>query len=262
MIFVDFMMDSETREPAIVLTIAGSDSGGAAGLQADLKTLTQLGIYGMSVVTVVTAQNSQEISAAHPIPKDMVIAQLKSVLSDYGAAVIKTGFIGRADLILRDGKPDFLVVDPVLVNHKGASMFPSNVTRAYQKLLLPMADLVTPNKAEAMLLSGLSEDNDALHSLHALGCNWVLLKGKRIGGEIFDVLSDGRRLFEFRSPYLDTQNTHGSGDTLSAAICAFLAQGRTVPEAVESAHAFTHAAIKGAVKWQLGSGHGPLDLLH
>ena len=262
------MKDRDSREPAIVLTIAGSDSGGAAGIQADLKTLTRLGIYGMSVVTAVTAQNSLEVEVVHPIPSEIVLAQLRSVLSDYGASVIKTGFIGRADLIealaqaLRDRKPDFLVVDPVLVNHTGASMFSPKVTRAYQEYLLPIADLVTPNMAEAKLLIGLSENHDLSQTLQAYGSSWMLVKGKRIGNEIVDVLSDGRRTYNFRSPYLETQNTHGSGDTLSAAICAYLTRGLTVPEAVEGAHAFTHAAIQGAASWKLGGGHGPLDLLH
>ena len=264
------MNDYSAEEPAKVLTIAGSDSGGAAGLQADLKTFTRLGAYGMSVVTAVTAQNSLRVEAVHPLPIDFVLAQLQAVLSDYGVAAAKTGFIGRAELVealarqLAHFRLQNLVVDPVLVNHQGHSMFPPAVTQAYAAHLLPLAELVTPNLEEAALFTGDSipgvpEMTAAALAIHALGPRWVLLKGGREGSKIVDILTDGRQTWTLSSAFLDTENTHGSGDTLSAAVCALLAQGRPMLDAVKSAHAFTAAAIQGAAGWQLGAGHGPIN---
>ena len=161
--------------PPLVLTIAGSDSGGAAGLQADLKTFAALDAYGMSAVTVVTAQNSQRVQQAHVLTPELVTAQIDAVLSDYGAAAIKTGFIGSVDLIasiaerLRHwqtvGQP-FILVDPVLVNHRAEPMFTPSVTAAYREHLFPLADLVTPNRHEAALLTGLDQwpEDEALPS--------------------------------------------------------------------------------------------------
>lgn len=263
------------NEPAKVLTIAGSDSGGAAGLQADLKTFTALGVYGMSVVTAVTAQNSLRVEGVHPIPAEFVIAQIAAVLADYGAASIKTGFIGRADTIQsiagelerykRDGR-FYLVVDPVLVDHKSESMFPKSVAMAYAKYLLPLADLVTPNLAEAKLFTGLPVTSLAsmetvAKRIHTLGSQWVLVKGARSGSSVVDLLFDGRKALLLRSPFVDSPNTHGSGDTLSAATCAFLAQGLTMVEAISRARDFTLDAIRGAIHWKLGGGHGPLNHL-
>lgn len=262
-------------EPAKVLTIAGSDSGGAAGLQADLKTFTALGVYGMSAITAVTAQNSLRVEGVHHIPAEFVTAQIEAVLVDYGASAVKTGFIGRAKTIqsiasqLEKHKRNghfHVVVDPVLVDHKGESMFPANITKAYAQYLLPLADLVTPNLAEAKLFTGLPVTSLATmetvaRCIHDLGSRWVLVKGARSGSKLVDLLFDGRKALLFRSPFVDTPNTHGSGDTLSAAICAFLAQGSTMVEAVERARDFTLAAIRGSIHWQLGSGHGPLNHL-
>lgn len=257
------------RPPAKVLTIAGSDSGGAAGLQADLKTWAALGVYGMSVLTVVTAQNSVVVTAVHPLPADFVAAQLDAVLSDYGAAAVKTGFIGRIDLIstiaakLRQYQLMNIIIDPVLVDHKGQSMFPPEVTQAYIAHLLPLADLLTPNRREAELLTGqpvqsVAEMETAVTHLHALGPQNVLLKGGRDGDERVDLFFDGRSISQLRTKQIDTANTHGSGDTLSAAVCAFLAQGMGMETAVHQAHQFTLQAIRRAAHWQLGRGHGPV----
>jgi hydroxymethylpyrimidine kinase/phosphomethylpyrimidine kinase len=262
-------------EPAKVLTIAGSDSGGAAGLQADLKTFSALGVYGMSVVTAVTAQNSMSVAGVHFLPPDFVTAQIKSVLSDYGAMAIKTGFIGHKELIrsiaglLTDYKASgnhkvFVVVDPVLVNHRGETMFDPGVAQAYQTHLLPLADLVTPNLAEAELLSGrkltgLAMIESALPVIHSFGSRWVLVKGRRSGVEMVDLLYNGQDISLIRSPYYETENTHGSGDTLSAAICSYLARGKKMASAVEKAIKFTSLAIGRAKNWRLGDGHGPLN---
>jgi hydroxymethylpyrimidine kinase/phosphomethylpyrimidine kinase len=253
-----------------VLTIGGSDSGGAAGLQADLKTFAALGVYGMSVVTVVTAQNSVAVSAVHPLPAAFVDAQLEAVLSDYGAAAVKTGFIGSTDVVQVIGRvlggyaqvP--LVVDPVLVNHRGEAMFSDDVVEAYRHHLLPQADLVTPNRREAELLAGVPLNNlgemaTAAGDIHRLGAAAVLITGFRDGNDMVDLLFDGRESQTLHAPWIETSNTHGSGDTLSAAIATFLAQGMPMPEAVAQARRFTHAAIAAAVAWRLGAGHGPVN---
>ncbi len=254
---------------AKVLSIAGSDSGGAAGLQADLRTWAALRVYGMSVVTAVTAQNSLSVTAVHPIPPDFVAQQLDAVLSDYGAAAVKTGFLGRAAVIetaaakLRQYAPEFVVIDPVLVNHRGEAMFAPDVTQAYINRLFPLADLVTPNRCEAKLLTGLTmktiaEMETAVRRLHALGPRHVLLKGGRQGGQMVDVFYDGRTLTHLTAPHIETANTHGSGDTLSAAVCAFLAKGEEMGAAARHAHQFIQRAIGQGAAWQLGAGHGPV----
>jgi hydroxymethylpyrimidine kinase/phosphomethylpyrimidine kinase len=259
-----------TVEPVKVLTIAGSDSGGAAGLQADLKTFSALGAYGMSVVTVVTAQNSRRVRAAMSLPADLVESQLRAVFDDYGARAVKTGFIGQVALIERIAttlefyRPPFVVVDPVLVDHKGRAMFSPAVTQAYRDSLLPLADLVTPNLAEAALLSGRpvtsqSELMAAASALLSLGPKAVLTKGLIEGDEMVDVLSGVAETSLYRRPVIDTGNTHGSGDTLAAAICVFLAQGQGMQAAVEGGLRYTEAAIRRAAGWRLGEGHGPLS---
>jgi len=269
------MAGERRREPVKVLTIAGSDSGGAAGLQADLKTFAALGVYGICAITVVTAQNSLRVAGVHPIPADFIADQINAVLTDYGTAAAKTGFIGRPDAIelIADRLDTFkktasspcpVVVDPVLVNHEGQSLFPPAVTQAYLEHLLPLTFVITPNKAEARLLSGqdvktLREMETAAQTIHARGPEWVLIKGGREGTEMVDLLYDGQETYEFRAPFIPSPNTHGSGDTLSAAICAYLAKGSPAIEAVELAHQFTQKAIRGATEWRLGGGHGPVS---
>ena len=259
-------------EPVKLLTIGGSDSGGAAGIQADLKTWTVLGGYGMSAVTAVTAQNSLTVQDVAWMTPHFVQSQLEAVLSDYGATAVKTGFLGRAELIitisamLQKYKLAHIVIDPVLVNHRGQSMFPDEVRQVYLAYLLPLADLVTPNLGEtAVLLQTSSIDSyaklrRAATRLHEIGAKNVLIKGFHDGDDLVDVLFDGQTFTDFRQPHLETENTHGSGDTLSAAICAFLAQGLPLAEAISQAQQFTHNAIQRATNWQFGGGHGPLAL--
>jgi len=269
-------MDHETVQeenvatPVGVLTIAGSDSGGAAGLQADLKTFAALGVYGMSVVTVVTAQNSVDVAGVQAIPADFVALQIDTVLRDYSVAAVKTGFTGRVNTItaiaaeLRRYAAPHIVVDPVLVNHRGAAMFPATVAAAYREQLFPLAQLITPNYKEAALLTGRTINNvddlvPAANALLATGAEAVLVTGFPAGAEIIDVfcLSEGTQAF--RQPHIATENLHGSGDTLSAAVAAFLAQGYGLSSAVQSARAFTRAAIAHAAGWRMGGGHGPLN---
>ena len=257
-------------DPAILLTIGGSDSGGAAGVQADLKTWTALGGYGMSVLTAVTAQNSQTVQDIVWMAPHFVQAQMEAVLSDYGATAVKTGFLGQAALViavsatLQKYKPANVVIDPVLVNHRGQMMFPDLVRQLYLAYLLPLADLVTPNLMEtAVLLQTSSIDSygrmrRAAARLHEVGTKSVLIKGFRDGKEMVDMLFDGVQFTDFRQPIIETSNTHGSGDTLSAAVSAFLAQGEKMETAVALAQQFTHKAIQRATNWRLGKGHGPL----
>jgi len=246
-----------------LLTIAGSDSGGAAGLQADLKTWAALGaeglsLYGMSAITAVTAQNSVRVAAVHYLPPDFVAAQIDAVLSDYGAAGIKTGFLGRIEIIETvadrlsywreklQPRP-VIIIDPVLVNYRGEAMFGPEVAAAYRQLLFPLADLVTPNAAEAALL-GIRDDATP-----------ALVKGLRRSDEIIDAFWDCHDWTELPQSRIDTINTHGSGDTLSAAVCAFAALGNDWLDAIRRAQAFTHAAIRRGAGRRIGAGHGPLE---
>lgn len=254
--------------PLRLLAIGGSDSGGAAGIQADLKTFSALGAYGMSALTVVTAQDSRRIAAAHYLSPTLVSAQIDVVLNDYGADGIKTGFVGRSDLLqaIAAALAPFshlpLLVDPVLVNHHGEGMFPPDTTVAYRRHLFPLATLITPNRREAEILSGLVVDGvDAgivvaqhLRAIHSVP--W-LLKGIPDDDDLVDILHDGQ-ITLFRAPRQQTNNTHGSGDTLSAGILTYLAQGDPLRQAIAAAHAFTQQAIRAAIPWQFTHGHGPL----
>lgn len=257
--------------PFPLLTIAGSDSGGAAGLQADLKTWAAFGsrVYGMSAVTAVTAQNSERVAAVHYLPPAMVAAQIDAVLSDYGAAAVKTGFLGRVDIIeavtgrlayWREWSTlrPFIVIDPVLVNHRGEAMFGPEVAAAYRELLFPLADLVTPNATEAALLEMTSDERRMTSSGSGIGASRVLIKGVSRGDQIIDIYRDGREWVELPQPRIDTINTHGSGDTLSAAVCAYRVMGHEWPDAIRRAQVFVHAAIRRGAGWRLGAGHGPL----
>jgi len=255
--------------PNKLLTIAGSDSGGAAGLQADLRAWAVLGAYGMSAVTAVTAQNSLTVKAVKFMPPDFIAEQLDTVLSDYGADAAKTGFLGRVDVIktaaakLKLFTVPHVVVDPVLVNHRGESMFPPEVTQAYIHHLLPLAELVTPNLAEAGLLVDLevrtlAEAETAVRHLHNLGPKNILIKRILHKNQFIDLFFDGKQMIQLKTAVLDTKNTHGSGDTLSAAVCAFLARGDDIETAVRQAQQFTATAIRNASTWKFSSGHGPI----
>ncbi len=256
-------------EPHKLLTIGGSDSGGAAGIQADLRTFAALGAYGMSVLTVVTAQDSVGVRRVHELPVDMVLAQLDAVLDDYGADAVKTGFLGAAARVeaiaaaLNRRPPRPLVVDPVLVDHRGAAMFPPDVTVATRRALLPLATLITPNRHEAGLLTGLvvtdlATAREAAARLREQGARAVLIKGIPEGSDVVDLLQAEAAPQTWRARRLATANTHGAGDTYAAACATFLAAGADLATAVARAHAFVQAAIAAGAAWQLGAGHGPV----
>ncbi|MCO5194453.1 MAG: bifunctional hydroxymethylpyrimidine kinase/phosphomethylpyrimidine kinase [Anaerolineae bacterium] len=259
---------NSTPQPTKLLSVGGSDSGGAAGIQADLKTWTVLGVYGMSALTAVTAQNSLTVAGVQFAAPDFLALQIRTVLDDYGADGIKTGFIGRIDLIHAIAQalqhvtcP--IIVDPILVNHRGEAMFSAEIAIAYRTHLFPLAHLITPNRHEAALLTGkplltVEDAERAVRQLSLAAATAVLLTGVPEAGNILDLLAVSGEVVRFSAETIPTRNTHGSGDTLSAAIATYLAQGDDLTTAINRARAFTQAAIRAAADWQLGAGHGPL----
>ncbi|WP_309643591.1 bifunctional hydroxymethylpyrimidine kinase/phosphomethylpyrimidine kinase [Phenylobacterium sp.] len=252
-----------------VLIIAGSDSGGGAGIQADIKTVTALGGYAATAITAVTVQNTLGVTGVHPIPVDVVEAQARAVLDDIGADAIKTGMLGdvamveavAAILAHAGGVP--AVIDPVMVAKGGASLLASEAISAVRALMVPRAGLLTPNAPEAEALTGLTvTTTDDLRRagevLLKLGARAVLMKGGHIdGATVVDVLmtSDGETTFE--GERIETRHTHGTGCTLASACAAGLAQGMSLTEAVARAWAYVHEAMRRAPGF--GAGHGPLD---
>ncbi len=258
---------------ARVLIVAGSDSGGGAGIQADIKTVTALGGYAATAVTALTAQNSLGVDAVHAVPADFVARQMETVLSDIGADCIKTGMLQSAAIVdvvaaLIDqwvpGKP--LVVDPVMVSTSGDRLVAPDAEAAIANRLLPMATMVTPNIPEAVALTGLAIEtvDDMIRAARALldlGPDAVLLTGGHLeGDEIFDVLANRDGDETFSSPRLATRHTHGTGCTLASAIATGIAQGLPLRDAIVRARAFVHQAILTAPG--LGKGHGPLNHGH
>ncbi|OEU47024.1 MAG: bifunctional hydroxymethylpyrimidine kinase/phosphomethylpyrimidine kinase [Desulfobacterales bacterium S3730MH5] len=251
-----------------ILTIAGSDSGGGAGIQADLKTITLLGGFGMSVVTALTAQNTLGVAGIHPVPPEFIGQQLDAVLSDIGADAVKTGMLFNADAI--DVAADRLsifgikkiVVDPVMVAKGGDVLLVQEARETLVARLIPMALVVTPNIPEAEVLTNKSirsEDDihDAARIIHAMGARYVLIKGGHLDGPATDYLYDGNNLFKYSKARIDTPHTHGTGCVYSAAIATNLAMELGIKEAIERAKDFIHAAIRFSVP--LGKGHGPTN---
>ena len=251
-----------------ILTIAGSDSGGGAGIQADLKTITVLGGYGMSAITAVTAQNSIGVQGVHPIPVDFIKLQMKSVLSDFGADAAKTGMLASPEIVtavaeqLKHYRVEQLVVDPVMVAKSGDILLNKAAQVTVREVLLPMAYVVTPNLPEASVLCGflvndLNTMKAAAKKIHELGPPYVLVKGGHLVGDAVDILFDGEGFQTYQSPRLNNRNTHGTGCTFSAALATFLAQGMTVPKAVSESKRFITRAI--ALGLDLGAGCGPTN---
>jgi hydroxymethylpyrimidine/phosphomethylpyrimidine kinase len=254
----------------IVLTIAGSDSGGGAGIQADLKTAAAFGVYGMSVITSVTAQNTVGVQGIHDLPPEFVALQLDSVLSDIGAHAAKTGMLSNREIIrvvadrLRRYAVPHLVVDPVMVAKSGDPLLREDAQQALVEEILPLAEVVTPNIPEAEVLTGLKirtldEMKEAARRIHELGPKNVLIKGGHLPGEAIDVLWDGQVFREYPAPRLDRKHTHGTGCTYSAAIASCLARGLPVPRAVAVAKKYVTRAIAEGLA--IGSAHGPVNHL-
>jgi hydroxymethylpyrimidine/phosphomethylpyrimidine kinase len=250
-----------------VLTIAGSDSCGGAGIQADLKTMLALGVHGMSVLCAVTAQNSLGVQDFWDLPPEAVTAQLDSVLSDIAVAAVKTGMLASAAVagVVADALAGLdvpLVVDPVAVSKHGDSLLAPGAGDAVRAKLLPLATVVTPNLDEAELLTGIhAEDEagmlDAARAIAGLGPRWVLLKGGHLRGDPVDLLFDGRRAWRFPGERVATAHTHGTGCTLASAIASYLALGEDVPRAVGLAREYVIGAIRSG--FPVGAGIGPVD---
>ena len=253
--------------PPRVLTIAGSDSGGGAGIQADLKTMLALGVHGMSVVAAVTAQNSVGVQGYWELPTEAVRAQLHSVLSDIGVDAVKTGMLASPALVsaVAEGLRSVsapLVVDPVGVSKHGDPLLQEDAVDVVRRELLPLATVVTPNLPEVEQLTGFvvrreADLRAAAEAVLALGPRWVLVKGGHLEGEAVDLLTDGGEEHLLRAPRSDTPHTHGTGCTLASALASGLAKGLDVPAAARLAKDYVTGAIAGG--FGLGAGIGPVD---
>ncbi len=252
-----------------VLTIAGSDPGGGAGIQADLKTFTALKVFGMSAITAVTVQNTLGVTGFRALSPRLVSAQIEAVLGDIGADAVKIGMLAGPGIIravascLKKFRVRNLVLDPVMIAKSGHALLAENAVSALIKELSGLALIVTPNAPEAEKISGrpvrcAKTAREAAKAIYALGPGFVLIKGGHLKGSVCrDLLYDGREFREFGSRRLNTRNTHGTGCTLAAAIAAYIARGERVPEAVEYARAYVNGAMR--YSFGLGKGHGPLN---
>jgi hydroxymethylpyrimidine/phosphomethylpyrimidine kinase len=249
-----------------VLTIAGSDSGGGAGIQADLKTFLAFGVHGMSAVTAVTAQNSRGVHGVWPLPVEAVVAQVRAVVDDIGVDAVKVGMLGTAavaaavaDALAGLAVP--VVVDPVCVSKHGDPLLAADALDVLRTRLLPLATVVTPNLDEVAALTGLRVSSaggleEAARAVHAFGPRWTLVKGGHLDGDAVDLLWDGVAARTYAAPRLDNRHTHGTGCTLASAIAARLAYGDEVPDAVRAAKDYVTGAIGNG--FALGSGIGPV----
>lgn len=248
------------------LTIAGSDSGGGAGIQADLKTFSAHGVYGMSVITAVTAQNTLEVTAVQDITPDMIQKQIDAVLSDIGADAIKIGMVSRCESItviaesLSHYNPVNLVLDPVMVSKSGYPLLQPDAIETLKTKLIPLANLVTPNIPEAELITGhkiqtLEDMKNASLKIHEMGPDKVLLKGGHLTGKAIDILYDGLNFTVMEEDRILTNNTHGTGCTLSSAITANLALGLDITTAVKKAKEYITLVIRHSLS--IGHGYGP-----
>jgi hydroxymethylpyrimidine/phosphomethylpyrimidine kinase len=250
------------------LTIAGSDSGGGAGIQADLKTFMARGVFGMSAITAVTAQNTLGVQGIHAIPNEIIAKQIDMVIEDIGIDAVKTGMLGTAEVIelvvekLKEHKVGVLVVDPVMIAKGGARLLQQDAVNSMIHKLLPIASIITPNIPEAEVLTGksiksLAEMESAARQLVAMGAKAAVVKGGHSEGEPVDVFYDGTEMVFLEGKRFETKHTHGTGCTFSACIAAELAKGKSMAESVRVAKLFITAAISDVLG--LGSGHGPTN---
>lgn len=252
-----------------LLTIAGSDSSGGAGIQADLKTFAALGAYGMSCICTLTAQNTTGVSMVVNTPVEMVTAQLEAVYSDIPPDGVKTGMLSTPTIVsavaefLHSHKGPAVVIDPVMVATTGAILLEKEAIETYKDILIPEADLITPNIPESEVLSGLEiktekDMENAAERMMEYGCRAVLVKGGHRVHDAVDILFDGKQFYRYEGKRIKTKNTHGTGCTLSAALAARLAEGKTLPEAVAEAKAYLTGAIEAAKDETIGQGSGPV----
>ncbi|ALJ00788.1 bifunctional hydroxymethylpyrimidine kinase/phosphomethylpyrimidine kinase [Rufibacter tibetensis] len=254
-----------------VLTIAGSDSGGGAGIQADLKTFSALGCFGTSAITAITVQNTRGVTGIHSVPPEIVKGQIKAVMEDIKPAAIKIGMVHSPELVQAIAEqlrqyPVPVVLDPVMVATSGDKLIQDETIQLLQQVLFPLAKVVTPNLDEAQILSGLSirnvdEMQVAAQKILQTGCGAVLLKGGHLPGpRLYDVfLPQNGHLQVFESEFIQSQNTHGTGCTLSSAIAAYLALGLPLQQAITQARDYVHQAIDQGKDVKTGAGHGPLN---
>jgi hydroxymethylpyrimidine/phosphomethylpyrimidine kinase len=256
----------------IVLTIAGSDSGGGAGIQADLKTLSALGCFGTSAITAVTVQNTMGVTGIHSIPPPIVRQQVKAIMDDIKPLAIKIGMIHTTEMaitiagVLREYPEVPVIFDPVMVSSSGYRLMNDDTITALKKELFPLAALVTPNLDEAMLIADMeirhvADMETAATCFIKLGCNAVLIKGGHLKGtKLCDLYLDKNGLkHRFESAFIDSNNTHGTGCTLSSAITAFIAFGDDILMAIEKAKVYVHQAIEHGKDVKTGNGHGPIN---
>jgi hydroxymethylpyrimidine/phosphomethylpyrimidine kinase len=252
----------------IALTIAGSDSSGGAGIQADLKTFEAFAVYGASVITALTAQNTCGVSAVHEVPINIVAAQLDAVLSDFEIGVVKTGMLASATIIevvsskIHEYCVPNLVVDPVMVAKSGDRLLRADAVNALRERLLPLALIVTPNIPEAEVLADMPIRNEAereraAYRIRELGPQWVVIKGGHLEGDPVDLVWDGEQMRRLAAPRIETTSTHGTGCTFSAAIAALLTQGMDVLSAIARAKEYVREAMLHAP--EIGHGYGPLN---
>ncbi len=260
---------------AVALTIAGSDSGGGAGIQADLKTFSALGAYGCSVITALTAQNTRAVTGVFDVPPEFVRAQMDAVFSDIAVNAVKIGMLSRPETImavaegLRVHKPEFVVLDPVMVAKSGDALLQEDAVESLKAHLLPLATIITPNLPEAATLlgeaevTGIEDLRPCAERLMALGPRAVLLKGGHLAGPNSpDVFVDGHAYEMLDAVRVETRNTHGTGCTLSSAIAAGLARGLDLGEAVKAAKSYITEAIAASDTLSVGRGHGPVHHFH
>ncbi len=252
-----------------VLTIAGSDSGGGAGIQADIKAMSANGVFAMSVITAVTAQNTEEVTAVFELPPAIVASQLDAVFDDFEVAAVKTGMLSSTaiiDVVVKLLTPQNvvnLVVDPVMISKSGYSLLQPEAIEAMKTQLFPLALVVTPNVHEAQQLSGigitsLADARRAAKVIHGFGCKHVLIKGGHLLSErATDLLYDGRFFNVLKGEFIDTPHTHGTGCTFASALAAHLARGRSVLDAAQAAKSYMTEAIRHGLA--IGHGHGPTD---
>ena len=264
-----------TGKIANVLTIAGSDSGGGAGIQADLKTMSALGTYGLSVITALTAQNTRSVTTIHDAPPDMIAAQLDAIFDDIRIDAVKIGMLSRPEVIevvadrLRCYDVERIVLDPVMVAKSGDALLQPDAVSALITHLLPLASVITPNLPEAGVLLNREQPHDvrsmrsAVGDLRSLGPNAVLLKGGHLlEGDAVDLFDDGKICEELRGARILTKNTHGTGCTLSAAVAALLGRGYGLHAAVKLSKDYVGRAIAAADVLDVGQGHGPVHHFH
>ena len=261
---------------ASVLTIAGSDCSGGAGIQADIKTISALGAYAASAITAITVQNTLGVEAIHPVPPTFVEGQIRAVLSDIRPASVKIGMVNDGEIIsciakcLHEFKPQHVIVDPVMISSSGRRLMDDSAIGILTGQLIPETTLITPNLNEAEVLTGhrvsnIEEMEIAAKEILRYGCDAVLVKGGHLqGGKMIDVLqlANHEKPFLFSAPQIESKNTHGTGCTLSSAIATYLALGESMHAAIEKAKTYLFEGLKAGKNIHIGEGHGPLNHLY